>query len=79
VRTVRVPVPAQYPVRVRLAKWSTRASELRILFGASLLVVNLICNRFDKQPQRSKATYASPWMCNFMFILPVSSYGNLIL
>jgi predicted AlkP superfamily phosphohydrolase/phosphomutase len=27
-RTVRVPVPAQYPVRVRLAKRSTRASEM---------------------------------------------------
>lgn len=27
-RTVRVPVPAQYPVRVRLAKRSTRASEI---------------------------------------------------
>jgi len=29
--TVRVPVPGQYPVRVRLAKWSTRALEPLIL------------------------------------------------
>ena len=27
VRTVRVPVPAKYPVRVRFANWSTGASE----------------------------------------------------
>jgi hypothetical protein len=26
--TIRVPVPAEYPVRVRFANWSTRASEL---------------------------------------------------
>jgi len=27
-RTIRVPVPTQYPVWVRLVKWSTGASEL---------------------------------------------------
>lgn len=27
-RTIRVPVPAQYPVRIRLEKWSTRTSEV---------------------------------------------------
>lgn len=28
-RTVRVPVPAKYPVRARFANWSTGASEVR--------------------------------------------------
>jgi hypothetical protein len=46
-RTVRVPVPAQYPVRVRLAKRSTRASELlnkekpKIYISASSVQVDL--------------------------------------
>jgi hypothetical protein len=36
--TVRVPVPAQYPVRVRLAKWSTRASEAVTSFYKNIYV-----------------------------------------
>jgi len=31
VLTVRVPIPGQYPIQVRLAKWSTRASKPLIL------------------------------------------------